>query len=305
MRAGAVWIAGVSGLVVLTAAGLYRTLPVIESDLKVSVDQALVANGMADVRADVSGDTVSLSVPAGTAGSQTRLKAARTVVAALKYDDPLPPQIAGPVSQVAWSQVAWLNAPVSDIRLMDNPAAGSAMVSAPILPDNHHSALPDVPPAAAQEIVTGEKATTIASADNMPRVAGDTAQDASAIVAEACETQVDRAVGKRKISYIPGTYDLTPDSQILMDDVYKVVANCPTKVRVTVAGYSDNVGDGTVNQLISLSRAQAAADALVDRGLSPDRVAVRGYGATAPVSDNSTPEGREKNRRVVFGINAG
>lgn len=300
MKASAVWIVGLSGLVVLTAAGLYCALPIMESDLKLSVNQALVTNGLTDVQADVSGDTVSLSVPAGTVAAPSRLKAARSVVASLKYSDPLPPQIAAPMSRVAW-----LNAPVSTIRVMDTPTADPAIASAPILPDNHHSALPDVPAAAPQEIVTGEKATAVASMDNMPRVAGDSAQDASVVVAQTCEAQVDQAVGKRKISYLPGTYDLTPDSQDLMDDVYKAVANCPAKVRVTVAGYSDNVGDGTVNQLISLSRAQAAADALVDRGLSPDRVAVRGYGATAPVSDNSTPEGREKNRRVVFGINAG
>ena len=53
------------------------------------------------------------------------------------------------------------------------------------------------------------------------------------------------------------------------------------------------------------STLQQGVDALTKRGLAADRVAVRGYGAALPVADNATPEGREKNRRIVFSVNAG
>jgi len=304
MKAGAIWTTGLSGLAVLSAVALFRTLPLMESELKSSVQLALAAQGMADVTADVSGQDVKLTVPAGTVDAKSRLDKARSVVATLQYSDPFP-------LPAKVRQLAWLNAPVRRITLGDvesTPSSGTPVV-AQIVPDLHHSALPSSISLGSNSgpvgLIGGEKATSIASEGVSPRVAGDSASDASALVAVTCEAQVEQIVGHRKVSYIQGTYDLTPESQTLMDDVYKVVAACPAKVRVTVSGYTDNVGDGTVNQLISLSRAQAAADALVDRGLSPDRVAVRGFGATAPVADNTSLEGREKNRRVVFGINAG
>lgn len=65
-----------------------------------------------------------------------------------------------------------------------------------------------------------------------------------------------------------------------------------------VAGHTDNVGDAAANQKLSEARAAAVVKALVGRGIAATRLAAKGYGATQPVADNRTEDGRGKNRRV-------
>jgi outer membrane protein OmpA-like peptidoglycan-associated protein len=42
---------------------------------------------------------------------------------------------------------------------------------------------------------------------------------------------------------------------------------------------------------------------LTSKGLAADRLTARGYGETQPIADNSTPQGRAKNRRIEFKVN--
>jgi outer membrane protein OmpA-like peptidoglycan-associated protein len=298
MTAKAVWIAGLSGLAVLSAAGLYRTLPLIESDLKASIDQALTIKGLSQVKADVSGQSVTLRTTSDTPEAKAQLAQAKATLAAVSMNAPVLPG------------GALVNSPISDIQVLNGGkvSAKLASISPPEPAYNDHSALPTkTPPVVAPvEIIHGDGATVVASISTGegPRVAGDSALEASTQVARSCDQDLDAAVGQRQLNYTSGTYDLTPESQRLIDDVYKVVAACPVQVRLTVSGYTDNAGDGLVNQTISQAKAQAAADALVKRGLAANRVIVRGFGGALPVADNATPEGRARNRRVVFTVNA-
>jgi phosphate transport system substrate-binding protein len=66
--------------------------------------------------------------------------------------------------------------------------------------------------------------------------------------------------------------------------------------RLVLVGFADSRGSGPVNQRLSEQRAQTVATMLAQRGISPGTI--RGFGAALPVADNSTPDGREKNRRV-------
>ncbi|WP_175753748.1 OmpA family protein [Burkholderia ambifaria] len=69
--------------------------------------------------------------------------------------------------------------------------------------------------------------------------------------------------------------------------------------RVLVAGYADDQGRPDRNLKLSIDRASAVRDWLVEAsGIPPTRFAIQGYGDTRPVADNATPEGRAKNRRV-------
>lgn len=68
--------------------------------------------------------------------------------------------------------------------------------------------------------------------------------------------------------------------------------------RVRIEGYTDNVGSRAANLKLSRERARSVSIWLVEHGVSRDRLEVRGYGETAPIGDNSTPEGRARNRRV-------
>jgi outer membrane protein OmpA-like peptidoglycan-associated protein len=71
-------------------------------------------------------------------------------------------------------------------------------------------------------------------------------------------------------------------------------------VKISVQGHTDNTGDSTFNNRLSTQRAAAVKDWLIEKGVPPSRLETVGYGQTRPITTNSTPEGRETNRRIEF-----
>jgi outer membrane protein OmpA-like peptidoglycan-associated protein len=70
-----------------------------------------------------------------------------------------------------------------------------------------------------------------------------------------------------------------------------------------IEGYTDNLGSKEVNIQMAIARAKAVKQYLVEQHEFPgDSIKVVGYGMENPVADNSTPEGRAKNRRVVIKV---
>ncbi len=67
---------------------------------------------------------------------------------------------------------------------------------------------------------------------------------------------------------------------------------------VAIEGFTDSAGNVYSNQQLSERRAQAVQLALIDMGVDPRRIVVRGYGDAYPVASNATPTGRQLNRRV-------
>ena len=65
-----------------------------------------------------------------------------------------------------------------------------------------------------------------------------------------------------------------------------------------ISGHTDNTGDASYNLKLSYDRAAAVADYLIRNNISRDRISYLGLGSTRPVADNTTEEGRQKNRRV-------
>ena len=66
----------------------------------------------------------------------------------------------------------------------------------------------------------------------------------------------------------------------------------------TIVGHTSDTGSDSYNLSLSLKRAQAIATMLIEKGVSADRLLSRGKGEANPVADNSTKEGRAKNRRI-------
>ena len=69
-------------------------------------------------------------------------------------------------------------------------------------------------------------------------------------------------------------------------------------VELKMGGYTDNTGDAKKNVELSQKRAETAMQELVKLGVAAKRLAAEGYGDQHPIADNSTPEGRAKNRRI-------
>ena len=71
---------------------------------------------------------------------------------------------------------------------------------------------------------------------------------------------------------------------------------------ITVEGHTDSTGKPEYNQGLSERRANAVRDLLVRDSVPSSRLSIKGYGASDPVADNSTTEGRQSNRRVQLEI---
>jgi outer membrane protein OmpA-like peptidoglycan-associated protein len=69
-------------------------------------------------------------------------------------------------------------------------------------------------------------------------------------------------------------------------------------LKVEVAGHTDSANSDTYNLDLSQRRADAVLNYFVSKGVETDRLSAKGYGEAEPIADNSTTEGRFKNRRV-------
>lgn len=74
------------------------------------------------------------------------------------------------------------------------------------------------------------------------------------------------------------------------------------KIKIEIAGHTDNVGSSSTNLKLSQARAKAVAGYISSRGISYSRIISKGYGFMKPVASNRTAAGRAKNRRVEFTI---
>lgn len=72
--------------------------------------------------------------------------------------------------------------------------------------------------------------------------------------------------------------------------------------KIQISGHTDNVGNDAANMKLSEKRAKAVANYLESRGVQRDRMIVQWFGETQPIEDNSTAEGRARNRRVEMEV---
>ena len=95
-----------------------------------------------------------------------------------------------------------------------------------------------------------------------------------------------------------GRAQLKPGSTRALVGALEMIKAQPGK-RILVAGHTDNLGDRESNQRLSIARASAVRDWLMEAAATPaSAFAIQGYGDTRPIADNRTPEGRARNRRV-------
>lgn len=78
------------------------------------------------------------------------------------------------------------------------------------------------------------------------------------------------------------------------------LANACRNAAITITGHTDSSGDERWNVQLSLARAKAIADYLVEQGIAPERLIATGAGSSSPVADNTTRYGRGLNRRIEF-----
>jgi outer membrane protein OmpA-like peptidoglycan-associated protein len=100
--------------------------------------------------------------------------------------------------------------------------------------------------------------------------------------------------------HFPQTSTRVRDSAIpILDRLIEFAYDCQNAT-IAIIGHTDATGDESWNKQVSLARAQAAADYVIENGIEPDRLVLEGAGSQYPLGDNSTVAGRERNRRIEF-----
>lgn len=118
---------------------------------------------------------------------------------------------------------------------------------------------------------------------------------------EECVDQIKAITSVRKITFDPGSAQLTADTQPIIDDIADILKTCGD-LPIRVAGYTDSQGREVMNQQLSQDRADAILTALRARRVPVSTFEAIGFGEENPIADNSTEEGREANRRIEFSL---
>lgn len=96
--------------------------------------------------------------------------------------------------------------------------------------------------------------------------------------------------------------NLDADQRQKVADISRYIDKVP-EATVSITGHTDNTGLAETNQKLGLKRANFAMDYLIGNGIPANKITTSSKGQTEPIADNSTEEGKAKNRRTVVTLN--
>ncbi len=99
------------------------------------------------------------------------------------------------------------------------------------------------------------------------------------------------------VNFATSKSELPDDAKTTIREIAKLLEINP-KLKLSVEGHTDNVGNAKDNQTLSDKRSESIVAALVTAGVNKTRLQAAGKGQTTPIADNRAEEGRAKNRRV-------
>jgi len=147
---------------------------------------------------------------------------------------------------------------------------------------------PPPPPA------TAEPAPAPAASTPAPTPAAD--PNAKAVLKK------DRLEIPGQIVFESGSAVLKPESDAALGQLKAYLDETPRVTKLRIEGHTDNVGQPQANETLSGQRALAIKAALVAKGVNKDRLLAVGFGPNKPIADNTTEEGKAKNRRTEFHV---
>lgn len=115
-------------------------------------------------------------------------------------------------------------------------------------------------------------------------------------VSQTADNQLKLAIPS-DVSFDVGKADIKPEMRPVLDKFAQSLTTYPgTAVRIV--GHTDSTGSDAINNPLSVNRAASTRDYLVQQGVAYNRIAIDGRGSREPIADNSTVQGRARNRRV-------
>ena len=125
------------------------------------------------------------------------------------------------------------------------------------------------------------------------------ALDAAIVI---CQEKFNQLLSTNKIYFFTGTATIDSRSHKLLKKLADTAVLC-SNTKLLISGHTDNVGDPVANLTLSLQRANAVKGYLFSKGGVPlNRLEAIGKGADYPIADNTTKEGRAKNRRIEIKV---
>jgi len=113
----------------------------------------------------------------------------------------------------------------------------------------------------------------------------------------------NRIVINEKIQFDFDKATIKPDSDSLLQEIVKVIKENEHIKKIGIEGHTSSEGSDSHNLKLSGKRAKAVMDYLVSKGGLPKAMfTAKGFGESKLIGDESTEDGKEKNRRVEFNI---
>ncbi|EGF91360.1 inner membrane lipoprotein yiaD [Asticcacaulis biprosthecium C19] len=266
MKKSMIHLAGWAALLVVGVIALSTTKTETETRLKSEAAAKLTQAGVTGVTVTASGQDLVLN------GKPDKIAAAQ---AALKPD-------------------GFWTGPVVAVRVM---TATTVATASPAVASESVSATQSVSSSSASTSAAATSSAAATVAEPAPAKPLNRA-------GQRCQDRINSAVAGGGIGYRFNAYELTPQGERTMREVHRVLKRCPAEVKLTITGYTDNVGADEVNKSLSAGRAVDAMNALTAAGWPDDKVTAVGAGSADPVASNATAAGRKKNRRVVFTLSS-
>jgi len=176
----------------------------------------------------------------------------------------------------------WLSARRHQLRQVQRPVATAPAPTA--RPQSNVVPVTPVSPAAAPE---QQSAPAVSAGALASALEGNATLPARFVVPE--------------LTFRLDTAEIEPASAHMLDEVASALAAHPS-AQVRIEGHTDATGNDDANMTLSKQRAESVKGYLTQHGVSPAQLETAGFGASRPVADNDTPEGRAQNRRTELVI---
>jgi len=112
--------------------------------------------------------------------------------------------------------------------------------------------------------------------------------------------ELTKALNMNVINFASGSAQIPRENTGVLEQSASAIKSAPTGTVLEVSGHTDNVGNAAANQKLSLHRADSVRRFLIDKGVSPDSLVAKGFGAGKPIASNDTQDGRFRNRRIEY-----
>ena len=111
--------------------------------------------------------------------------------------------------------------------------------------------------------------------------------------------QLNATMVFKNVQFEKNAYNLLPVSTVELDKLVQLLTENPT-IKLQINGHTDNTGNADDNLKLSTNRAKSVVDYLLGKSVNATRLSYKGFGASNPIADNNTEEGKAKNRRTEF-----